>query len=63
MRSHSFLLAAEWVEGEGPHARKYYRLTALGAERLAEMKVQWRSFAEKIDRLAHAAEEASHDAE
>ena len=26
------LLAAEWVEGEAPHARKYYRLTTRGRE-------------------------------
>src|SRR6266567_2215580 len=32
------LLEAEWVEGEAPHARKYYRLTRLGAKRLADMK-------------------------
>src|SRR5207248_9717124 len=29
------LLQAEWVEGEAPHARKYYRLTRLGEKRLA----------------------------
>jgi len=45
------LLAAEWVEGEAPHARKYYRLTRLGTKRLAEMTEQWRVFAAKIGRL------------
>jgi PadR family transcriptional regulator PadR len=52
------LLAAEWVEGEAPHARKYYRLTRLGVKRLAEMKEQWIEFAGKIGRLMAAAERA-----
>jgi PadR family transcriptional regulator PadR len=55
------LLAAEWVEGEAPHARKYYRLTRLGIKRLAEMKDQWRVFAGKIGRLIVAAERSDHD--
>jgi PadR family transcriptional regulator len=50
------MLAAEWVEGEAPHARKYYRLTRLGEHRLHEMKAQWREFADKIARLMAAAE-------
>jgi len=50
------LLASEWVEGEAPHARKYYRLTRLGVKRLAEMKDQWIEFAGKIGRLMAAAE-------
>src|SRR5712671_2240947 len=50
------LLEAQWVEGEAPHPRKYYRLTRLGAKRLADMKGEWRAFAEKIDRLMTAAE-------
>ena len=29
------MLEAQWVEGEAPHARKYYRLTRVGAKRLA----------------------------
>jgi PadR family transcriptional regulator PadR len=57
------LLAAEWVEGEAPHARKYYRLTRLGVKRLAEMKDQWRVFAGKIGRLIAAAEGCDHDSE
>jgi PadR family transcriptional regulator PadR len=55
------LLAAEWVEGEAPHARKYYRLTRLGSERLAEMKRQWRTFTAKIERLIAAAEGGGRD--
>ena len=50
------LLEAEWVEEEAPHARKYYRLTRTGKERLREMKAEWRAFAEKIGRLMQAAE-------
>jgi len=50
------LLDADWVEGEAPHPRKYYRLTRAGTKRLAEMKAQWREFAGKIDRLMAASE-------
>jgi PadR family transcriptional regulator PadR len=44
-------LDAYWVDDEAPHPRKYYRLTRAGTRRLAEMKVQWRAFVEKIERL------------
>ena len=57
------LLAAEWVEGEAPHARKYYRLTRQGAKRLDEMKQQWREFADKIGRLMAASEGAHRDSQ
>jgi len=57
------LLEAEWVEGEAPHARKYYRLTRGGARRLAHMKAEWRTFAEKITRLMDASENADHAAQ
>jgi len=50
------LLQAEWVEGEAPHARKYYRLTRAGVKRLSDMKGEWRAFVEKIDRLMVASE-------
>ena len=56
------LLEAQWVEGEAPHARKYYRLTHRGAKRLADMKGEWRAFAEKIDRLMSASERIAHEA-
>ena len=52
------LLHAWWVEDEAPHARKYYRLTPAGKRRLAEMKVEWLTFTEKITRLMRAAEGA-----
>ncbi len=50
------LLDAKWVEGEAPHARKYYRLTRLGTKRLTDMKAAWRAFSEKINRLMAASE-------
>ena len=56
------LLEAEWVEGEAPHARKYYKLTRPGFKRLANMKAEWRAFAEKIGRLMDAAERPDHAA-
>jgi PadR family transcriptional regulator len=51
------LLDAQWVEGEAPHARKYYKLTRVGTERLADMTAEWHAFAAKIDRLMAAAAE------
>lgn len=48
------VLAAEWVEGEASHPRKYYRLTRAGERRLTEMLGHWREVAAKIDRLAGA---------
>jgi PadR family transcriptional regulator len=53
------LMEANWVEGEAPHPRKYYRLTHVGEERLAAMKADWRAFVEKVGRLMDAAETAS----
>ena len=54
------LLEAEWVEGEAPHARKYYTLTRAGQKRLTHMKAEWRAFAEKIGRLMRASEGSEH---
>jgi PadR family transcriptional regulator len=56
------LLAAEWVEGEAPHPRKYYRLTKAGAKRLEQMKTEWRLLVDKIGRLLDAAEGSGHAA-
>ena len=44
------------IEGEAPHARKYYSLTRAGAKRLSTMKAEWRAFAEKIERLMASSE-------
>jgi len=56
------LLESKWVDGEAPHPRKYYSLTKLGQKRLADMKADWRAFAEKIGRLIEAAERSSRAA-
>jgi len=56
------LLDARWVEGEAPHARKYYRLTKTGAKRVDQMKKEWREFVHKIERLIDAAERSGHAA-
>jgi PadR family transcriptional regulator PadR len=53
------LVDAEWRE-TGAHPRKYYRLTAPGRVRLADMTASWKNFAAKLDRLMAAAEEDSH---
>lgn len=53
-------LASEWRE-EGPHPRKYYRLTARGGARLAEMTTSWKDFAAKLGRLIRAAEGDGHE--
>lgn len=50
------LLEATWVNAEGTHPRKYYRLTASGVRQLEVMKDAWRVFAQKIDRLMVASE-------
>jgi PadR family transcriptional regulator PadR len=57
------LLEAEWIEGEAPHPRKYYRLTRVGARRLADMKGEWRAFAEKISRLMTASERTPRESQ
>ncbi len=49
------LLTAEWNASEGPHPRKYYRLTDSGRERLAVMAAHWKTFIAKIARLIDAA--------
>lgn len=44
-------LAAEWVEAEAGHPRKYYALTAAGRRRLRQMAEAWESFAGGMARL------------
>lgn len=57
------LLDAAW-NAEGSHPRKYYGLTPEGRDRMTVMVEDWRTFAEKIDRLVRAAEEeAPHGAQ
>jgi PadR family transcriptional regulator PadR len=49
------LLLAEWVSDEGPHPRKYYRMTRAGRERLGTMMRHWETFAGQLDALAREA--------
>ena len=49
-------LSAEWVAGEAPHPRKYYRLTREGRWRLDAMLGSWRAFTGKVERLIADAE-------
>lgn len=50
MKDEGFL-AAEWVEAEAGHPRKYYALTAAGRRRLRQMAEAWESFAGGMTRL------------
>jgi PadR family transcriptional regulator PadR len=49
------VVRAEWVADEGPHPRKYYRLTDRGRLVLDEMLLHWDAFTGKVDRLVRAA--------
>jgi PadR family transcriptional regulator PadR len=53
------ILASEWVDDEGPHPRKYYRLTRSGRSTLDAMLARWDAFTQQIGRLAEAAQERS----
>jgi PadR family transcriptional regulator PadR len=45
------VLHAEWVEGEGPRPRKYYRLTPGGRTRLKKMCEEFRAVARGIEQM------------
>lgn len=45
------LLKAEWVEGEGPRARKYYCLTAAGRTRMKRMCEEFRAIASGMEQM------------
>jgi len=49
------VLQADWVADEGPHPRKYYRLTDKGRRTLDHMLAHWDAFTDKIGRLIRAA--------
>ncbi len=49
------LLVTDWVADEGPHPRKYYRLTREGRETLETMMRHWTAFAGKLDALTKQA--------
>ena len=44
-------VAAEWVEAEAGHPRKYYKLTAEGRRRVVHMARFWRGFTAGIDEV------------
>jgi PadR family transcriptional regulator, regulatory protein PadR len=44
-------IEGRWVEKAGQRRRRYYRLTAPGAEVLASQRRSWRAFVEAIDRI------------
>jgi len=48
---HEGLLSAEWVSGQGPRPRKYYRLTAAGRARLKTMCREFRLVAHGIEQM------------
>lgn len=48
------LIAAEWVTGNPGHPRKYYRLTAVGAEQAGRMSKQWLEFAHSMEQIVTA---------
>jgi len=45
------LLESEWVESDGGHPRKYYRLTPAGRKRAIEMAQTWSRFSVAIGDL------------
>ena len=45
------LLAAAWVEGQGPRPRKYYQLTPIGRARMKKMSEQFRMIAGGIEEM------------
>ena len=45
------LVESEWVESDGGHPRKYYRLTAAGRQRAIEMARVWSEFSSSLSRL------------
>ena len=49
------LLAAEWVEGEGPRPRKYYTLTSSGRVRMKTMAREFRAMAAGVERMIDVA--------
>ena len=45
-------IAGRWIEKAGQRRRRYYRLTAPGAQVLASQRSTWREFAGAISRIA-----------
>jgi PadR family transcriptional regulator, regulatory protein PadR len=49
------LVAAHWREGGAGPARKYYRLTAAGADTLHRAATEWQGFAEQVGAILKTA--------
>ena len=45
-------IQGRWLEKAGQRRRRYYRLTAAGADVLASQRSTWRNFAAAINRIA-----------
>ena len=57
------LLAAAWVEGEGPRPRKYYQLTPTGRARMRTMSEEFRAVAGGIEQMIESVLGADDDIE
>jgi len=45
-------IQGRWIEKAGQRRRRYYRLTAAGAQVLASQRSTWKEFVEAINRIA-----------
>jgi PadR family transcriptional regulator len=45
-------IQGRWVEKAGQRRRRYYRLTAAGAQMLASQRNTWKEFVDAINRIA-----------
>jgi len=45
-------IQGRWIEKAGQRRRRYYRLTAAGAQVLASQRNTWKEFVEAINRIA-----------
>ena len=52
------LLTTYLVESQEGPPRKYYKLTVLGAERLASMRVEWSAFCAGVNQILEGREES-----
>ncbi|WP_298226600.1 PadR family transcriptional regulator [Gryllotalpicola sp.] len=50
------LLASEWSLAESPHPRRYFSLTPLGAQELADFRVDWEEFKRALDGILQGSE-------
>ena len=45
-------IQGRWIEKAGQRRRRYYRLTAAGAQMLASQRSTWKEFVDAINRIA-----------